>query len=154
MPPPFVPALVSPQAANIERAGFAVLGVVIKAIDDGGTAAGANGLNVSLDAQLVSDIKAIAAAGEGRGAGFGGKVIGTRLQRGFNPARGTAGAESANGTMKKTRSSEPVERVMWPLPVRSSAKTIRPGVSGNFWPAVNSTSPRPLSVTTYRRSAG
>ena len=36
MPPPFVPALVSPQAANIERAGFAVLGVVIKAIDDAG----------------------------------------------------------------------------------------------------------------------
>ena len=65
MPPPFVPALVSPQAANIERAGFAVLGVVIKAIDDGGTAAGANGLNVSLDAQLIADVKASAAAVKG-----------------------------------------------------------------------------------------
>ena len=53
-------ALVSPQAANIERVGFAVLGVVIKAIDDAGTAAGASGLNVSLDAQLVADIKSIA----------------------------------------------------------------------------------------------
>ena len=40
--------------------GFAVLGVVIKAIDDAGTAAGANGLNVILDAQLVADIKSIA----------------------------------------------------------------------------------------------
>jgi hypothetical protein len=50
----------SPQAANIERVGFAVLGVVIKAIDDAGAAAGANGLNLSLDAQLVADIKSIA----------------------------------------------------------------------------------------------
>ena len=57
-----VTALVSPQAANIERVGFAVLGVVIKAIDDAGTAAGANGLNVSLDAQLVADIKSISSA--------------------------------------------------------------------------------------------
>jgi len=35
---------------------------VIKAIDDAGTAAGANGLNVTLDAQLVADIKSIASA--------------------------------------------------------------------------------------------
>lgn len=48
------------QAANIERVGFAVLGVVIKAIDDAGSAAGANGLNVTLDAQLVADIKSVA----------------------------------------------------------------------------------------------
>jgi hypothetical protein len=31
-----VTSLVSPQAANIERAGFAVLGLVIKALDDAG----------------------------------------------------------------------------------------------------------------------
>ena len=60
-----VTALVSPQAANIERAGFAVLGVVINAIDAAGAAAGANGLNVTLDGQLVADIKAIAAAVKG-----------------------------------------------------------------------------------------
>jgi hypothetical protein len=60
-----VTALVDPQEANIERAGFAVLGVVIKAIEDAGAAAGANGLNVTLDAQLVSDIKAIAPAVKG-----------------------------------------------------------------------------------------
>jgi hypothetical protein len=53
------------QAANIERLGFAVLGVVIKAIDDAGTAAGASGLNVSLDAQLIADIKSIAEAVKG-----------------------------------------------------------------------------------------
>jgi hypothetical protein len=66
-----VTSLVSPQAANIERAGFAVLGVVINAIDAAGAAAagaaaaGANGLNVTLDAQLVADVKAIAAAVKG-----------------------------------------------------------------------------------------
>jgi len=60
-----VTALVSPQAANIERVGFAVLGVVIKALDDAGTAAGASGLNLSLDAQLVADIKSIASGVKG-----------------------------------------------------------------------------------------
>jgi hypothetical protein len=57
-----ITSLVSPQAANIERAGFAVLGVIIKALDSADAAASANGLNVSLDAQLVADIKAIAPA--------------------------------------------------------------------------------------------
>src|SRR5215467_6448269 len=60
-----VTALVSPQAANIERVGFAILGVVIKAIDDAGTAAAVNGLNISLDAALVADIKSIASAVKG-----------------------------------------------------------------------------------------
>jgi hypothetical protein len=60
-----VTALVSLQAANIERAGFAVLSVVINALDAAGAAAGANGLNVTLDEQLVADIKAIAAAVKG-----------------------------------------------------------------------------------------
>ena len=39
-----------------------VLGVVINAIDAAGAAAGANGLNVTLDGQLAADIKSIAAA--------------------------------------------------------------------------------------------
>ena len=60
-----VTALVNPQAANVERVGFAVLGVVIKAIDDAGTAVTANGLNVTLDSQLIVDIKSIAAAVKG-----------------------------------------------------------------------------------------
>ena len=54
-----ITALVSPQLANIERTGDAVLGVVIKAIEDAGAAAGACGLQVSLDAALVADIRAI-----------------------------------------------------------------------------------------------
>ena len=60
-----ITSLVSPSAANIERAGFAVLGVIINAIDAAGSAASANGLNVTLDAQLVADVKAIAAAVKG-----------------------------------------------------------------------------------------
>jgi hypothetical protein len=64
-----VTSLVSPQAANIERAGFAVLGVVINPLDAAGAAAGANGLNVTLDAQLVADVKAIAAAVKGAVSG-------------------------------------------------------------------------------------
>ena len=54
-----ITALVSPQLANIERVGDAVLGVVIQAIEDAGTAAASGGLNVTLDAALVADIKAI-----------------------------------------------------------------------------------------------
>lgn len=57
-----VTALVSPQAANIERAGFALLGVVIKALEGLSDAAYADGLNVKLDASLVADVKAVATA--------------------------------------------------------------------------------------------
>ena len=57
-----VTGLVSPAAVNIERAAFAVLGVVIKAIGDGGQAIAAGGVNVLLDAALVADIKAIMSA--------------------------------------------------------------------------------------------
>ena len=52
----------APRLANIERVGFAVLGADIKALDHANAVAGANGLNVTLDAQLVADIKAIAPA--------------------------------------------------------------------------------------------
>jgi hypothetical protein len=37
--------------------------LVIKAIDDAGTAVGASGLNVTLEAQIVADIKIIARIG-------------------------------------------------------------------------------------------
>lgn len=57
-----VTALVSPQAANIERLGFALLGLVIEAMDKADQAALANGLNVTLDKQLLEDVKAVAGA--------------------------------------------------------------------------------------------
>ena len=52
-----ITGLVSPQLANIERVGDALLGVVIKAIADATTATG--GITVSLAAELVADIKSI-----------------------------------------------------------------------------------------------
>jgi hypothetical protein len=67
---------VSPQAANIERAGFAVLGVVIKAIEDAGAAAAANGLNVTLDAQARRGHQGLCPGCQGCGARYGGKVNG------------------------------------------------------------------------------
>src|SRR5262249_60649982 len=81
-----VTALVSPQAANIERVGFAVLGVVIKAIDDAGAAAGGKGLNLRPDAQLLADIKNIAPGGKGAG-----------------PAAATKANQAARGSVKKRR---------------------------------------------------
>ena len=54
-----VTALVSPTVASIERVGDAVLGSVIKAIEAGGSAAAAGGVNLTLDADLVADIKSI-----------------------------------------------------------------------------------------------
>lgn len=62
-------ALVSPAAANIERAAFAVLGKVVKSIEDAGTAADAGGVNVSLDAAFVSDLKSIVPAIKAQAAG-------------------------------------------------------------------------------------
>jgi hypothetical protein len=52
-----VTSLVSPQLANLERVGDAVLGAAIKAIEDAGSATG--GLSVALAAELVADVKAI-----------------------------------------------------------------------------------------------
>jgi hypothetical protein len=54
-----VTGLVSPAAVNVERAAFAVLGAIIKAIGDTNQAAAAGGLNVQLDAALIADVKAI-----------------------------------------------------------------------------------------------
>jgi len=53
-------SLVDPNAVNIERAAFAVLGKICAAINDAGSAVSANGLNLQLDAQEIADLKAIA----------------------------------------------------------------------------------------------
>ena len=54
-------SLVDPNAVNIERAAFALLGKICVAITDAGNAAAANGVNVQLDAQEIADMKGIAA---------------------------------------------------------------------------------------------
>ena len=54
-------SLVDPNAVNIERAAFALLGKICVAITDAGNAAAANGVNVQLDTQEIADMKGIAA---------------------------------------------------------------------------------------------
>ena len=54
-----VTALIDPAAVAIERSAYAVLGLAIKAIQDGGTAAASGGVNLTLDAALIADLKAI-----------------------------------------------------------------------------------------------
>src|SRR5579864_1855299 len=54
-------SLVDPNAVNIERAAFAVLGKICVAVTDAGNAVAANGINVQLDAQEMADLKDVAA---------------------------------------------------------------------------------------------
>ena len=55
-----VAALISPKAAEIERAGFTALGLVCKAALDTADAGASNGLNIPMDAAMLADFKAIA----------------------------------------------------------------------------------------------
>jgi hypothetical protein len=50
---------VDPSAVPIERAAFASLGVVLKAVNDAGAAAAAGTVNVPLDTAFVADLKGI-----------------------------------------------------------------------------------------------
>jgi propanediol dehydratase large subunit len=51
--------LLFPQAVEVERAGFLLLGMAAQAIIETGDAAAAKGANITLDRQLVADIKAL-----------------------------------------------------------------------------------------------
>jgi hypothetical protein len=52
-----ITGLVSPQAATIERAAFAILGDVAAAVNAADQAALANGMDVKLDASTVQSVK-------------------------------------------------------------------------------------------------
>lgn len=54
-----ITAAVAPGATAVENTAFSVLGASVQAIKDGGLVASANGLNLTLDQQLVADIRAI-----------------------------------------------------------------------------------------------
>ena len=54
-----VSSLFFPQAVELERGAFALLGMAAQAVTETGSAAAANGVNIALDAQLVADIKAL-----------------------------------------------------------------------------------------------
>lgn len=54
-----ITSLFFPQAVAVERGAFALLGLAAQAVAEAGDAAAANGLNITLDQQLVADIKAL-----------------------------------------------------------------------------------------------
>jgi len=57
-----ITSLIFPQAVELERGAFALLGMAAQAVGEAGDAAAANGINIALDAQLVADIKGLIAA--------------------------------------------------------------------------------------------
>lgn len=52
-------SLFFPQAVELERGAFALLGMAAQAVSEAGDAAAANGINITLDQQLVADIKTL-----------------------------------------------------------------------------------------------
>jgi len=63
-----ITGLIDPMAVNIERTAFAALGVIIQSITAAGAAVAGGRVNVSLDAALVADIKAIIPAVKAKAA--------------------------------------------------------------------------------------
>lgn len=66
-----VSSLFFPQAVELERGAFALLGMAAQAVTEAGSAAAANGVNIALDAQLIADIKALIPAIEQYAASVG-----------------------------------------------------------------------------------
>jgi len=54
-----ISSLFFPQAVALERGAFALLGLAAQAVSEAGDAAASNGLNITLDQQLVTDIKGL-----------------------------------------------------------------------------------------------
>jgi hypothetical protein len=52
-------SLFFPQAVELERGAFALLGMAAQAVTEAGDAVSANGINIVLDQQLVADIKGL-----------------------------------------------------------------------------------------------
>jgi hypothetical protein len=54
-------SLIFPQAVELERGAFALLGLAAHAVSEAGDAAAANGINLKLDQQVIADIKELVA---------------------------------------------------------------------------------------------
>src|SRR5437016_2759033 len=54
-----VTSVIFPQAVEIERGAFALLGIATTAVERAGSAAAANGVNLQLDAEFVEAIRAL-----------------------------------------------------------------------------------------------
>ena len=48
-----------PQAVELERGAFALLGMAAQAVTEAGDTAAAKGINIVLDQQLIADIKGL-----------------------------------------------------------------------------------------------
>jgi hypothetical protein len=57
-----ISSLFFPQAVELERGAFALLGIAAQAVKETGDAAAANGINIVLDQQLITDIKLLIGA--------------------------------------------------------------------------------------------
>jgi len=55
-------SLIFPQAVELERGAFALLGLAAHAVSETGDAAAANGINIVLDQQLIKDIRELIVA--------------------------------------------------------------------------------------------
>jgi len=55
-------SLIFPQAVELERGAFALLGLAAHAVSETGDAAAANGINIVLDQQLMKDIRELIVA--------------------------------------------------------------------------------------------
>jgi hypothetical protein len=70
-------SLVDPNAVNIERAAFAVLGKICVVLNEGNAVA-ASGISLQLDAQEIADLKGIAAYLQGAIKSAGIPAIGAK----------------------------------------------------------------------------
>ncbi len=52
-------SVIDPSAVAFERAAFASLGVILKAVNDAGAAANAGTVNVTLDSAFVADLRGL-----------------------------------------------------------------------------------------------
>ena len=57
-----ISSLFFPQALELERGAFALLGMAAQAVSEAGDAAAQNGVNLVLDQQLIADIKKLVEA--------------------------------------------------------------------------------------------
>ena len=57
-----ISSLFFPEAVALERGAFALLGLAAQAVSDAGSAAEQSGINITLDQQLIADIKALIVA--------------------------------------------------------------------------------------------
>ena len=57
-----ISSLFFPEAVALERGAFALLGLAAQAVSETGDAVSQNGINITLDQQLIADIKALIVA--------------------------------------------------------------------------------------------